>query len=88
MEQPKLTKAGVWAEVRDYLTIAVGMLSYYAVSLIVVPLLKSWIGGPAGIMVSCFVQLFYIVFCFPWLIVRMERGVPLLHESVQQSKRV
>ena len=28
MEQPKLTKAGVWAEVRDYLTIAVGMLSY------------------------------------------------------------
>ena len=68
--------------------LAVGMLSYYAVSLIVVPLLKSWIGGPAGIMVSCFVQLFYIVFCFPWLIVRMERGVPLLHESVQQSKRV
>jgi uncharacterized membrane-anchored protein YitT (DUF2179 family) len=28
MEKLKLTKAGVWSEVRDYLTIAVGMLSY------------------------------------------------------------
>ena len=28
MEEPKQTKAGVWAEVRDYLTIAVGMMSY------------------------------------------------------------
>ena len=28
MERPKLTKAGLWSEVRDYLTIAVGMMSY------------------------------------------------------------
>jgi uncharacterized membrane-anchored protein YitT (DUF2179 family) len=28
MERPKITKASVWAEVRDYLVIAIGMLSY------------------------------------------------------------
>jgi uncharacterized membrane-anchored protein YitT (DUF2179 family) len=28
MERPILTKAGVWAEIRDYITIAIGMMSY------------------------------------------------------------
>jgi len=28
MERPKITKASVWAEVRDFLVIAIGMLSY------------------------------------------------------------
>jgi hypothetical protein len=46
---------------------AVGLLSYYAVSLILVPLVKGWIGGPAGTMISCFIQMFYISFGFPWL---------------------
>ena len=46
---------------------AVGLLSYYAVSLILVPLVKGWIGGPAGTMISCFIQMFYIAFGFPWL---------------------
>ena len=47
--------------------VAIGLLSYYAVSLILVPLVKGWIGGPAGTMISCFIQMFYIAFCFPWL---------------------
>ena len=28
MERPKLTRASLWAEVRDYLVIGIGMLSY------------------------------------------------------------
>lgn len=46
---------------------AVGLLSYYAVSLILVPLVNGWIGGPAGTLISCFIQMLYISFCFPWL---------------------
>ncbi len=54
--------------------LTVGMLSYYAVSLIVVPWIKSALGGPIGTMVSCYVQLFYIMFAFPWLMTRVEQG--------------
>ncbi len=46
---------------------AVGLLSYYAVSLILVPLVNGWIGDLAGAVISCFIQMFYIAFCFPWL---------------------
>ena len=46
----------------------IGILSYYVVSQIFVPLVKEWISGPAGTMVSCFLQMFYIVFIFPLLI--------------------
>ena len=42
-----------------------GLLGYYAVSLILVPLLKGWINGPVGTAFSCFVQMFYICFFFP-----------------------
>ena len=46
---------------------AIGLLSYYAVSLILVPLVNGWIGGPVGTLISCFIQMLYISFCFPWL---------------------
>ncbi len=67
--------------------LAVGMLSYYAVSLIVVPLLKSAVGGPAGTMVSCYVQLFYIVFAFPWLMTRAEKNAQSKAEAESFRKR-
>ena len=50
-----------------------GVLSYYAAALILVPLLKGWIPGPAGTMISCFVQIFYISFGFPFLLKRLEK---------------
>jgi len=50
-----------------------GLLGYYAVSLILVPQVKVWISGPTGTMCSCFVQMFYMVFIFPWLIKRLEK---------------
>ncbi len=43
----------------------IGTLCYYAVSLILVPLLKQWIPGPAGTTFTCFLQVFFIVFLFP-----------------------
>lgn len=49
-----------------------GLLGHYAVSLILVPLLKSWIPGAAGTIVSCFLQMFYVVFLFPWCIKHFE----------------
>ena len=51
-----------------------GLLSYYAVSLILVPLLKSWIPGAAGTIISCFMQMFFISFLFPWCMCRSEKS--------------
>ena len=45
----------------------IGLTGFYAVSLILVPLLKAWISGPAGTMVSCFFQMFYVSYLFPLL---------------------
>lgn len=50
-----------------------GLLSYYAVSLIVVPLIKGRISGPAGTVASCFFQMFYLAFLFPWCVTRLEK---------------
>lgn len=52
---------------------AAGMLSNYAVSLIIVPLIKGAVGGFAGTAISCFIQMFYVSFIFPWLLSRLER---------------
>lgn len=49
-----------------------GLLCHYAISLILVPLLKTWIPEPAGVVVSCFIQMFFIVFIFPWCIKHFE----------------
>ncbi len=37
------------------------------------PQIKEWIGGPAGTMISCFVQMLYITFLFPWLMNTIEK---------------
>ena len=52
---------------------AVGLLGYYAVSLIAVPLVKGWITGAAGTLVSCFLQMFYVSFIFPWCVKRFAK---------------
>ncbi len=53
---------------------AIGLLSYYVVSLILVPLIKTWIPGPAGTVLSCFLQMFFVSFLFPWCAKRMEQS--------------
>ena len=51
-----------------------GLLSYYAVSLILVPLVKGWIPGPVGTAVSCALQMLYVSFLFPWFLRRLEKA--------------
>lgn len=53
--------------------LAVGLLGHYAISLILVPLVKQWIPGGAGTIASCFLQMFYVSFLFPWCLKRFER---------------
>ena len=49
------------------------LILYYAVALIAVPWLKDLIGGPAGTILSCFRQMFCVVFVFPLCFDRIER---------------
>ena len=53
----------------------IGLLVFYAVSLIVVPLIKGWIPGWGGTMTSCFLQMFYVSFIFPWCIKKFEAPI-------------
>ena len=50
-----------------------GVLSYHAVSLILVPLVKSLIPGAAGTISSCFLQMFFVSFLFPLCFRRLGR---------------
>jgi len=50
-----------------------GLLGYYMVNLIINPPIKSAVSGFAGIVITCFLQMFYIVFLFPWIISLLER---------------
>ena len=52
--------------------LSTGLLSYYAVSLILTSLLKSWIPGAAGSVLTCFIETFYVTFLFPLCIKRFE----------------
>ncbi len=54
--------------------LTIGLLSYYAVSLILVPLVKGALPGAAGTFASCFVQMLYISFLFPWCVKRLEKA--------------
>ena len=58
---------------RKLLRTLTGLLGYYAVSLILVPLIKNGIGGPAGTITSCFTQMFYVSFLFPWCMETAEK---------------
>ncbi len=51
---------------------AAGLFGFYVISLICMPLIKNLIPGAAGTAVSCFLQMFYIAFLFPWFLARLE----------------
>lgn len=53
--------------------LTIGMLSFYIVSLIFVPLLKKYIPGAGGTTISCFIQMFFVVFIFPLCMKCQER---------------
>lgn len=51
--------------VRKATRIVAGLLGYYAVSLILIPLFRKCLAGNAAAVVSSFLQMFFIVFIFP-----------------------
>jgi undecaprenyl-diphosphatase len=53
--------------------LTVGLLGYYVVSLIFTPFIKDCITGAPGTFFSCYVQMFYVSFLFPWMIKRFEK---------------
>ena len=57
---------------KRFMRLTFGLLSYYIVSLIFVPVIKDWISGAPGTFVSCYLQMFYVSFIFPWIIRRFE----------------
>ena len=50
-----------------------GLMGYYVVNLILGPLLKNALSPSLGNLASCFLLMFYVVFLFPWIIVRCSR---------------
>jgi uncharacterized membrane protein len=42
-----------------------GLSGYYVITLVMNPLLKAVLAGFAGTVVTCFLQMFYVVFAFP-----------------------
>lgn len=59
---------------RRFTRLVFGLLSYYAVSLILVPTVKDCISGVPGTFVSCFLQMFYVSFVFPWIFKHLEKA--------------
>ena len=57
--------------------LVIGLLGYYVVSLILVPMIKGWIPGAAGTITSCFFQMSYISFIFPWCMKKLEKPVSI-----------
>ena len=53
--------------------ICIGLFIYYALTLVLVPLLVKGITGPANGIITSFIQLFYISFLFPWGIKHFEK---------------
>ncbi len=54
--------------------LTIGLLSYYAVSLILRPLMKAGIPGAGGTVVSCFIQTFFVAFIFPLCMKHLEQA--------------
>jgi hypothetical protein len=50
-----------------------GLLGYYIISLIINPLIKTAAAGFAGTVITCFIQMFYVVFLFPAIIMAVHR---------------
>ena len=53
--------------------LVVGLLSYYAIALILVPVLKDAVPGAPGTTISYFLQMFFITFLYPWCLVHCEK---------------
>ena len=53
-----------------FLRLVGGLLGYYVIALVINPLVKAALLGPAGTIATSFLQMFYIVFLFPLVMTR------------------
>ena len=53
--------------------LATGLFCFYIISLILTPLIKEFIHGAGGIIISCFIEMFFVVFLFPLCMKRLEK---------------
>ena len=62
-----------------------GLLSYFAVTLILKAILKEFIHGVDEKILITVIQTFYVTFVFPWFVKRREQGkeAVVLHKSVE-----
>ena len=51
-----------------------GLLGYYSVSFVLNSQIKLWLSGPAATIITCFLQMFYISFLFPFCIKKFEKA--------------
>ena len=65
--------------------LTIGLLCFYAVSLILVPLIKKYIPGVSGTIISCFIQMFFVVFIFPLCIKRFEKSREAVKDVVEEK---
>lgn len=50
-----------------------GLLGHYAVSLILVPVIKQGIPGAGGVVIACTLQMFFVTFLYPWCMKMFEK---------------
>ena len=53
--------------------LSTGLIGYYAVSLILLPLIKDLIPGAGGTVISYFIQMFFVTFLFPLCLKYIDR---------------
>ena len=58
---------------RRIVRLTVGLLGYYVVSLIFASVIKKFLNGVLGTFLSCYLEMFYVSFVFPWLFNRFEK---------------
>lgn len=60
---------------RKLLRLVIGLAVHACITLLLNPLIRNWIPGPAGTVTSCFLQMFWVSFLFPWCISFAERRI-------------
>ncbi|MBR0513694.1 MAG: phosphatase PAP2 family protein [Clostridia bacterium] len=59
--------------IRRIARVVLGLLGYYFLNLAIIPVIKEWIAGIPGTILTCFIQMFYISFIVPCCIRFFEK---------------
>ena len=59
--------------VRRIARVVLGLLGYYFLNLVIIPVIKDWIAGIPETILTCFIQMFYISFIVPCCIKFFEK---------------